>query len=614
DGGFKIETGVVTSSAADLKISGEIRKVMEESREGEIRVEGVARPAELSKLVPDVKLAGSEIRLTAVVALKPKGIQVGATLKTPAFEWSDPGCSAKGSLDAQVSYTELGTTGTTKLGNLEVTDDKKNVVKDPGLTIVHDIGLADQNKTIELRKLEVASTFLKGTITGRVKLLDPAMEFQKLHLAFKYIPDKLGAMLKPWLPGKLEGAEEKTLDVTLDGKAASTAPLAVLRGTSGGIEVDLAKFTMDGVSVSGRTEFKLKDGKLVSGTPLTVNKGRSTLDASLDFGPKEKNPQSTLTFNAKDVDANGQMGPLLEKINPIFHTSGVDAKVGGQIQSDFKLQWTGPIDPDEKDWIAAAGRSLNGGGTFGAQNLDIAGSPTVGQIMTAIGVGNALQGELIATEVKIANGRCTYENMTLRGSRKDPAALKRDQDQLAADRQQLEADKAQLQTREYRQRAEELKQREEDLPFRYTFKFSGWVGFDKKMQLRVLMPMSPGMIKAHPNLQKYIGTSFWVDLHGTTDSPSLDLNKMLAEAAKRAAEGVLADKAADLIGGLFKDKKRESAAENLVLDAQKAENDKNLQLAISLYKKALADYKDTEFIKKKKAVLENRVAQLQGLK
>src|SRR6185436_2325821 len=101
----------------------------------------------------------------------------------------------------------------------------------------------------------------------------------------------------------------------------------------------------------------------------------------------------------------------------------------------------------------------------------------------------------------------------------------------------------------------------------------------------VLMPMTPGMIKAHPNLQKYIGTSFWVDLTGRTDSPKLDLEKMLVEAAKRAAEGILAEKAEDLLSGLFKNKKRESEAEKMFNEAQKFEADKNPQAAVERYKK-----------------------------
>jgi hypothetical protein len=158
----------------------------------------------------------------------------------------------------------------------------------------------------------------------------------------------------------------------------------------------------------------------------------------------------------------------------------------------------------------------------------------------------------------------------------------------------------------------ELNQREEDLPFRYTFKFSGWVGFDKRMQLRVLMPMTPGMIKAHPNLQKYIGTSFWVDLTGTTESPRLDMAKMLSEAAKRAAEGILAEKAGDLLSGLLKNKKRESQAETLWNDAQRAEGDKNIAGATKIYNMLLNDYRATEYVTKKKAAIEERLRAIQG--
>src|SRR6185436_10157693 len=107
-----------------------------------------------------------------VATVQPK-LEVRASAKTPAFEWVDQGYSAKGSLDSQVAYTDQGITGTTKLGDLEVVDEKKNVIKDPGLTLVHDIGLADENRTIDLRKVEVASAFLKGAITGKVLRRDP---------------------------------------------------------------------------------------------------------------------------------------------------------------------------------------------------------------------------------------------------------------------------------------------------------------------------------------------------------------------------------------------------------------------------------------------------------
>jgi hypothetical protein len=653
-GEFRIDTGELTSSAATLSLSGGIRNVMEEGREGEITLNAVARPLELSKWVPDLNTAGPEITLVTVVSLKPKLItangqskmdgltiagkdDAGATitktvrtgslsflvtmkdpdllvsLRTTNFEWIDKGYSAKGGLDAQLKYSGKGATGTAKLTELEIRDDQKNIVKDPGLAIVFDIGLADQNKTIDLRRVDVRSTFLKGAVTGRLLRLDPAMEFQKIHLAFTYIPEMLGAVLKPWLPGTLEGAEAKLLDITLDGKAASTSPLELLRGTKAGIDLDLARLTMQGLSVSGKTQFKLEGGRLVSATPLTVNKGKTSLEAVLDFNPKEKDPKSVISVNALNVDANGQMGPILERINPIFHTGGIDAKVDGQIQSELRLTWSGPIDPDEKDWAAAAARSLSGGGTFGARSLNIAGSPVVGEILAVIGQGSAMQGELVASQIQIACGRCRYENMVFRGSRKDAAVLKRDQDQLAADRQELEADKPQLQPREYNNRLAELKQREEDLPFRYTLRFKGWVGFDRRMELQVLMPMTPGMIKAHPNLQKYIGTNFWVDLTGTTEHPRLDMAKMLSEAAKRAAEGVLAEKAGDLLSGLLKNRKREQQAEEAFNSAQKAEAAQNPAGALDLYKRLMKDYSETEFVsKKKRAAIEERIRALQG--
>lgn len=510
---------------------------------------------------------------------------------------------ASGKIEGRLSVGETGTTGTVQLTDLEATDDKGNLFREPTLTIVHDVALA--GKTIDLRKVEIASTILKGAVTGKILRGEGDPEFQGVRGAFKYIPDKLNAIARPWLPGRLEGAEEKSIDFVLDGRSSPSL-------LAGDLDLDLARFTRDGLTLSGKARLRLRDGRITSGTPLEVNQGRSDLEASIDLNPPERNPRSSVTFNASGVRANGQMGPILERINPIFHTHGIDAKVDGEIRSDLALQWAGPIDREEKDWIAAASRMLSGGGTFGVRNLSIAGSPAVGQILAAIGQGSILQGELVATKVRIENGRCIYDEMILRGSRKEGAALQRDRDRLEADRRELEEDRARLHPKEYEKRLEELRQREEDLPFRYTLRFSGWVGFDRKMQLRVLMPMTANMVKSMPNLQKYIGTSFWVDLHGTTDKPRLDLEKMLATAAKRAAEGILADKATDLLGGLLKNRKREGEAEKAFESARRAEREGDASRALELYKKVRNDYRDTDFFRKKKTVLEERISRLEG--
>jgi len=654
DGAFRIETGVVSSSAADLKLSGEIRGVLDDRREGELKIEASARPVELSKWIADLGLGGPEIKLAATVWLKPKQITVVgqtkldgltmnrkddkgvlvtkvatsgpldfnvtmkgedllATLKTSSVEWADQGYAAKCGLESQVTYSPKGTTGKTTLTNLELTDDRKNVVKDAGLTIVHDIGLSDGNRTVDLRKTEVTSSFLRGTVTGRLLHLDQAPEFQKLRASFKYIPDKVTALAGPWLPGKLVGAEEKAFDLTLDGKAASADVLAILRGMQGALDVDVATFVMSdhGLRVSGRTHLDLKDGKISSATPLVLNRGKTDLHASLDFNPAERKPQSSITFSAKDVDANGQMAPILERLNPIFHTSGVDAKVDGVIQSDFKLGWTGVLDPGEKDWVAAASRSLSGSGLLGVQNLNIAGSPTVGELMSALGLGSTLQGELVATQIQLGNGQCSYENMTLRGSRKAPEILQRDQQTLAQEKQDLEAEKAQMSSKEYKARQEELRLKEDDLPFRYVLRFTGVVKFDKRMELRVLMPMTDGMVKAHPNLKKYLGSSFWVDLKGTTDHPSLDLKKMLVELAERAAAGVVKEKLDNALQGFF-NRQKDKDADKLFKEAQKSETEKKEAQALQSYQRLLKDYGDSDTVRKHGAAIQERIKALGG--
>src|SRR5262249_19000750 len=146
-----------------------------------------------------------------------------------------------------------GTTGTTKISNLEIADDKKNVVKDPGVTIVHDIGIATREEkgrkrqVITLNKTDLTASLGRGTVRGKVTMDDKGQQtVDAIVIDFKYSPDKLNTVLAPFMPGKkIEGAEEKTLKLTLNGRADAGDLLGILRGVRSDVDVDLAKFTMD---------------------------------------------------------------------------------------------------------------------------------------------------------------------------------------------------------------------------------------------------------------------------------------------------------------------------------------------------------------------------------
>jgi hypothetical protein len=571
DGGLKIETCTIASSALNATVSGEVRKVQQDNREGQVKLGVSVKPVELSKWMPDLGMGGPEIKLATSVSLKPHLITVtgstqldGLTMtskdavtgkpvtktaksapldfsvemkdkdilakaKTALFDWVDAGYAAKCGLDASVTYNaDKGTTGTTKLANLEITDDKKNVVKDPGLTIVHDIGMETKetgktkSQVITLRKTDVSSTFLAGSVTGKVTIDDRGQAFEKLKVDFKYFPDKLGAVLAPWLPGKLEGAQEKLLKVTVDGRADSGDVLALLRGLQAGVDLDLAKFSMpdSGLTVSGKTQLALRDGRLTTGTPLELNKGKTDLQCTADFRDEKKNPASTINFNAKDVQANGKM-KILQAINPIFHVDEKgESTVDGQINADFKLAWTGKLDPawEKAGWEGAAVGSLKGTGVFGMKNLKIVGSPTVTELMTLLGEGNSIQGELVASDIDLGNkkvGWCRYDNMVLRLSK-------------------------------------------------YDVKFRGGVAFasntrgsEREMDLEVEIPMTDSMVKSQPGLAKYLGQRFWIPLKGTVEHPMLDYKKLFLDLAKNAAETLIKDKAADAIKNLLDKKKKD---------------------------------------------------------
>lgn len=509
-GGLAIETGELKSSAVQATLSGAIRRIMDPAREGEVVLSATVLPGELSKWIPDLGWAGEAIPISAKVSLKPdlvtasgttevkllkmgpktakakpvtfdvqmKGDDLVAKLRTELVEWAEPAYAAKTGLEADVVYSPKGTSGTTKLVNLEVVDDKKNVVKEPALTLTHDVGIS--KGVFDLRKADVEGGFLRGGLTGKVKTPGPA--FEGLRGTFRYHPDKLGAVLKPFMPGALAGAEEKTITFTLTGTSLADA--------KGEVDVDIPRYTHTGVTVSGKATLGVEKGVVRTRSPLEVNKGRTDMNATIDLREAKDKPLSTIDFNAKDVDANADMAPFLSSINPIFHT--VNGAVAGKSTADFRLTWTGPIDLATKDWEKAAKEPLRGSGTLAVRDLVITGSPAVGLIMQAMGEGNELRGELLGTAIQVRDGACHYQNMTLR---------------LA----------------------------------RYELRFTGWVAFDKRMELQVEMPLTPGMRKRYPNLEKYTGQSIKVPLTGTAASPRLDFEKVIQNLIKDAAPALLED-------------------------------------------------------------------------
>jgi hypothetical protein len=307
--------------------------------------------------------------------------------------------------------------------------------------------------------------------------------------------------------------------VTLDGVMKTSDVLGILRGATAGVDVDLAKFTAEGYTVSGKTHLGLQGGVLKTDNPIDVNQGRADLRATADFRTEASGPKSELVLLAKDVRANAKM-KALQAINPIFHIDEKgESTVDGLIGADFKLTWTGKLDPDwtKAQWETAAVGSLKGSGVFAMKNLKIVGSPTITEIMTLLGEGNSIQGELVASQIDVGNrvpGWCRYDQMILRLSR-------------------------------------------------YEIKFRGGVAFaatkhenERAMDLEVEIPMTESMVKSQPGLAKYLGQRFWIPLKGTVEHPVLDYKKLFLDLAKNAAEALIKDKAEDVLKKLLDSKKK----------------------------------------------------------
>src|SRR5262249_4556012 len=99
---------------------------------------------------------------------------------------------------------------------------------------------------VELRKLTIESGMLRGGAQGRLESLrglgTGELVFHDTKGDFLYVPDRLGAVLAPWLPGRLSGKEEQRLTFTLDGRAKELDWRTLLRNSTAHLDLGLGQF------------------------------------------------------------------------------------------------------------------------------------------------------------------------------------------------------------------------------------------------------------------------------------------------------------------------------------------------------------------------------------
>ena len=469
-------------------------------------------------------------------------------------------------------------------------------IRDPKLELTLDTRYATEPGDLEIRDLRIQSTFLSGEVKGRLENLSslaagsgkeaqPDVVLSGLIGEFRYVPDQLGALIGPWLPGRLSGASEERTAFHFDGRWRELGGLGILRNTSGKASVGLGRFTMAGLDARGGVELESEGQKATARSNLQVNDGTLALVADLDLresvGADEEPPKSRIHLTMNQVKANTELSPGLGRAHPLL--AGLDESPGGALfgllNMDLTLRYEGFLTAEQLagGWDGLLQGPVSGRGTLALDQAKISGSPLLSQLFGHLGAGPAEQKVALApVKFRVGNGRLRYEE-----------------------------------------------------PWTWTIgglatNFTGSVGFDQSLQLAWNVLITEELAGRNSLLGELAGQKLVVPVGGTLEDPKLDFDGAVKGLAKQLAEsrleGAIGQKAEelgigeDVLGGLFgKDEEdpakaqAEKDAAELFRQADELWDAGNKKDAAEIYKRLRTDFKETELYRSRQEQTKARI-------
>lgn len=373
------------------------------------------------------------------------------------------------------------------------------VIEEPAITLDCQARVALAALDVELEKLTLTSGLARGGVQGRVRNLralgtgpDADVRFEKLSGEFAYVPERLGALLAPFLPGKLTGTEEQRVTFTLDGRVRDFSLAALLAGSQARIELGLGRFERPEIQLGGNVVVESRDEKLLLRGDLAANGGTLKLDGTLDLSAEK--PRSKLTVTARELRANSGLAPLLALVHPIF--AGAPGSLDGLIALNLDLTYDGALTLEglQAGWAKLPKEPLNGTGRLELSAASLKGSPLLARL-AEFGVDTQKTLDVRPIEFTIQKGRVRYAKpwtWNLAGTETS---------------------------------------------------FSGSLGLDQSLDLAWNVPITDKLIEHWGFLSALKGETLSIPLRGTVSAPKLEADALLkdlaAKAAKKELEGRL---------------------------------------------------------------------------
>ncbi len=419
------------------------------------------------------------------------------------------------------------------------------VITDPHVAIDVDASVATGAMDVDLARVQIASTFLSGKLTGKLFALNsPTPRAEQLKGDFTWVPDRVGALLGPMLPGRVTGDAPQPLQFTLDGPLPSGDMPALLAALNAGATIGLGNFSMPGLTASGTTTMDMTGGRAHVLGKLVLNEGSADLDGLFDLRPEgtAAAPLGThLDLSLKGIRISQEMADILARVHPLLamgegQSAGV---VSGAISGSLRLDWPAvlplpAVTPTSASAAAtpatAAGAGAGAGGAGGAGGahaapgadlfaslpleklsgnatldfgtLNLASSPLLGEMLGNLGVSGTQQFTLAPVKLVVKNGRVGYAE-----------------------------------------------------PWGWNIKdfatsFSGSVGLDQSLDLDWSVPITDALVAKHGFLKELKGQSLSIPLRGSVAKPDLQWTAALQGLAEQALQSQLQSKLGDKLGPL----------------------------------------------------------------
>ena len=423
--------------------------------------------------------------------------------------------NVKGGVDVVRRNSSMSAKGKLLIENLTARahpegESKPVVVREPSVALDLDLAFDDERGDLDLGSTHLNCKTIRGGLKGRIRQWKTSPIFDGLVGEFRYIPDRLGVLLAPWLPGSMTGSKEMPLQFRLDGKAAGTDWLSVLRGTHGGATLGLSRLLVSGFELDGDLETMLSEKHLSTDSRLALNGGGLRIKADVDL-EERKDARCVLDVSVDKAQANAAMSPLLKFVNPLFALN--QEEEGGLLQGlldvNLHLEYAGGISKEiaEGGWAAVPKKRISGRGRIGFTNLVVQGAEflTLLDQVAGLGLGPDIGSKLAfdPIEFTIDSGRLRYAKsvaMNLGG-----------------------------------------------VPTQWT----GSVGLDGDLDMVWEIPVTAGLLAKAPFLKFFKDQPLRVPVGGTLSSPKLQMEKVLEEMAQKAIQKGFQDKIGGALGGVL---------------------------------------------------------------